>query len=195
MHYLWHSVVLILSGIILLRIAGRKSISQMTHTQTIVMISIGTLIVQPIVGSSVIKAIAASTIFVVTILLLEYLQLKWDFFENVVTGKAKVVIKGGVLQRHTLKQLRLTIDQMEMRLRNKGITKIEDIKTATIEPNGDIGYEMQEDAKPLTVGEFKKLMKEYFPHSFPVENKQVENKENLHNSIDRRKNIFEEIDK
>ncbi|GKU81495.1 DUF421 domain-containing protein [Niallia sp. NCCP-28] len=191
MHYFWHSVVLILSGIILLRIAGRKSISQMTHTQTIVMISIGTLIVQPIVENSVIKAIAASTIFVVTILLLEYLQLKWDFFENIVTGKAKVVIKDGVLQRHTLKQLRLTIDQMEMRLRNKGIAKIEDIKTATIEPNGDIGYEMQGDAKPLTVGEFKKLMKKYFP----MVNKQIENEENLHHSIETRENIFEEIDK
>jgi len=194
MHYLWHSVVLILSGIILLRIAGRKSISQMTHTQTIVMISIGTLIVQPIVENSVIKAIAASTIFVATILLLEYLQLKWDFFENLITGKAKVVIKDGVLQRHTLKQLRLTIDQMEMRLRNNGISRIEDLKTATIEPNGDVGYELHEDAKPLTVGEFKKFMKDYFPHSPHMQTIEGNSRENLDHSTDMKKNIFEEID-
>ena len=29
---------------------------------------------------------------------------------------------------------------------------------ATIEPNGQLGYELKDDAKPLTIGEFKKLM-------------------------------------
>jgi uncharacterized membrane protein YcaP (DUF421 family) len=54
-----------------------------------------------------------------------------------------------------LKKLRLTVDQLEMRLRNQGISNIEDVKKATIEPNGLLGYELQEDAKPLTIGEFK----------------------------------------
>lgn len=61
-----------------------------------------------------------------------------------------------------MNKLRLTVDQLEMRLRNQGISKIEDLKTATLEPNGQLGYELKEDAKPLTVREFKQLMNEYF---------------------------------
>ncbi|WP_343310412.1 hypothetical protein AAHT65_14130 [Bacillus atrophaeus] len=38
---LWKSAVMIVVGIILLRIAGRKSISQLSVTQTVIMISIG----------------------------------------------------------------------------------------------------------------------------------------------------------
>jgi uncharacterized membrane protein YcaP (DUF421 family) len=47
--FIWKPFLLIISGILLLRISGRKSISQMTLAQTVVMISIGTIIVQPIV--------------------------------------------------------------------------------------------------------------------------------------------------
>lgn len=52
--FIWQSFLLILAGILLLRISGRKSQSQMTLAQTVVMISIGTIIVQPIVKKSVI---------------------------------------------------------------------------------------------------------------------------------------------
>lgn len=45
----WKALVLIIFGMLLLRLAGRKSISQMTIPTTIAMISIGTIIVEPIV--------------------------------------------------------------------------------------------------------------------------------------------------
>ncbi|MBT2685148.1 DUF421 domain-containing protein [Bacillus sp. ISL-37] len=161
--FVWQTAFLILSGILLLRIAGRKSISQMTLAQTVVMISLGTIIVQPIVQKSMWKAIAGAAIFVAAIVILEYLQLKFNFFEKFITGKSKIIIQNGQLNIKNLKKLRLTVDQLEMRLRNKGITKLEDVKFATIEPNGQIGYELEDDAKPLTVGEFKKMLNDYLP--------------------------------
>jgi uncharacterized membrane protein YcaP (DUF421 family) len=153
--FIWQSFLLILAGILLLRISGRKSISQMTLAQTVVMISIGTIIVQPIVEKSVTKAIIGAAIFVVSIVILEYLQLKFNIFEKFITDKSKIVIENGVLNVQNLKKLRLTVDQLEMRMRNQGISKIEDVKMATIEPNGLLGYELNDNAKPLTVGEFK----------------------------------------
>ncbi|MBT2693993.1 DUF421 domain-containing protein [Bacillus sp. ISL-55] len=161
--FVWQTAFLILSGILLLRIAGRKSISQMTLAQTVVMISLGTIIVQPIVQKSMWKAIAGAAIFVAAIVILEYLQLKFNFFEKFITGKSKIIIQNGQLNIKNLKKLRLTVDQLEMRLRNKGITKLEDVKYATIEPNGQLGYELKDDAKPLTVGEFKKILNDYLP--------------------------------
>ncbi|WP_102261542.1 DUF421 domain-containing protein [Mesobacillus jeotgali] len=161
--FIWQTAFLILSGILLLRIAGRKSISQMTLAQTVVMISLGTIIVQPIVQKSMWKAIAGAAIFVAAIVILEYLQLKFNFFEKFITGKSKIIIQNGQLNIKNLKKLRLTVDQMEMRLRNKGITKLEDVKYATIEPNGQLGYELKDEAKPLTVGEFKKILNDYLP--------------------------------
>lgn len=183
--FIWKSFLLILSGILLLRISGRKSISQMTLAQTIVMISIGTIIVQPIVEKSIMRAIIGAAIFVVSIVILEYLQLKFNFVEKFITGKSIIVIENGTLNIQNLKKLRLTVDQLEMRMRNQGITKLEDVKFATIEPNGLLGYELNEDAKPLTVGEFKKLLAMNSPL--------LQNVDHQKNSHSDKKDIFEEI--
>ncbi|WP_019392567.1 DUF421 domain-containing protein [Priestia filamentosa] len=163
MNFIWQSAILILAGIFLLRIAGRKSISQMTLPQTVVMISLGTIIVQPIVEKSMMKAIGGAAVFTLAIVVLEYIQVKSNAFEKFLTGKSKTVIQNGQLDIKTLKKLRLTVDQLEIRLRNQGIANIQDVKMATIEPNGQLGYDLQDDAKPLTVGEFKTLMDTYFP--------------------------------
>ena len=160
---IWKSLILIAAGTLLLRISGRKSIAQMTLAQTMVVIAIGTIIVQPIVEESVTKTIEGAAVFVAILLILEYLQIKFNFAEKLLSGKSKVVIENGILNIQTLKKLRLTVDHLEMRMRNEGIAKIEDIKYATIEPNGLLGYELKDDAKPVTVGELKKLLDHYFP--------------------------------
>ncbi|MBU8690383.1 DUF421 domain-containing protein [Priestia megaterium] len=188
MNFIWQSVILILAGILLLRIAGRKSIAQMTLEQTVVMISLGTIIVQPIVEKSMVKAIGGAAIFVLAILVLEYLQLKSNAFEKFLTGKSKTVIENGQLETKQLQKLRLTVDQLEMRLRNQGVSNIQDVKTATIEPNGQLGYELQEDAKPLTIGDFKQLMHLYMP----VTSQASDSPQNL-NMSNESSDIFKEI--
>ncbi|HHX7188920.1 MULTISPECIES: DUF421 domain-containing protein [Bacillus cereus group] len=188
MNFILEAFILILSGILLLRLAGRKSISQMTLAQTVVMISIGTIIVQPIVEKSVLKAIVSALIFVISVVILEYLQLKSNAFEKFITGKSKTVIENGILNVIALKKMRLTVDQLEMRLRNQGISKIEDVKTATLEPNGQLGYELKGDAKPLTVGDLKKLIQPQFLNQNMMSNNLKDLQEKNNNS-----NIFQEI--
>ncbi|MFP3887316.1 DUF421 domain-containing protein [Priestia filamentosa] len=190
MNFIWQSAILILAGIFLLRIAGRKSISQMTLPQTVVMISLGTIIVQPIVEKSMMKAIGGAAVFTLSIVLLEYVQVKSNAFEKFLTGKSKIVIQNGQLDIKTLKKLRLTVDQLEVRLRNQGITNIQDVKTATIEPNGQLGYELQDDAKPLTVREFKHIMAAYFPELAKLQDSSVQSSTQ---SMTNSSNIFEEM--
>jgi len=158
MEFVWKAILMVMAGILLLRVAGRKSISQMTLAQTVVMISIGSVIIQPIVESSVWRTIGVAAIFIASLILMEYLQLKFNFIEKFITGKSKIIVHNGDLNIKNMKKLRFTVDQLEMRLRQNGITNIKDVKYITLEPNGQIGYELQDDAKPLTVGEFKKLI-------------------------------------
>jgi uncharacterized membrane protein YcaP (DUF421 family) len=161
MDFIWETVLLFFVGIFLLRISGRKSISQMTLGTTIVMISIGTIIVQPIIETSVIRTIIAASIFIVLLILLEFLQIKSNFIENIVSGKSLTVIENGKINEKNLNKLRLSVDQLEKRLRQKGVSSIGDIRTATLETNGQLGYELNDDAKPLSLGEFKRLMNTY----------------------------------
>jgi uncharacterized membrane protein YcaP (DUF421 family) len=63
-----------------------------------------------------------------------------------------------------MKSLRLTVDDLEKRLRMEGIPRIEDVKTGTIEDNGELGYELMSYAKPVTMGELERLLKANLPH-------------------------------
>ncbi|WP_420976490.1 DUF421 domain-containing protein [Bacillus vallismortis] len=181
MNFAWQALILIVSGIILLRISGRKSISQMTLAQTVVMISIGTIIVQPIIETSLWKTLVAASIFTVALILMEWFQVKANWMEKFLTGKAKLVIEDGKLHVENMKKLRLTVDQLEMRIRIHGVSSIKDIKHATIEANGQIGYELQDDKKPLTMGDFKKLMN--IPAETTVQQPESEQQENIFQEI------------
>lgn len=121
------------------------------------MISIGTIIVQPIIEDGILKTVAAASIFIIVLLLIEYLKMKFDFFESLIAGKAVVLIENGELQEQNLKKHRLAVDQLEMR--TQGISTLSDVKNVTLESNGQIGYELSDDAKPFTMGEYKKFLR------------------------------------
>lgn len=155
--YLWKAVLVVIAGTVLLRIAGRKTISQMTLAETVIMIGIGSLLIQPIAGENIWTTILVGGVLVCTLLLMEYIQVKSDTFEKLITGKAKVVIENGTLNENNLRKLRLTVDQLEMMLRQNSVSKISDVKWATLEPNGQLGYELKQDAQPVTKKDFEEF--------------------------------------
>ncbi len=152
------SIALISAGTLLLRFFGRKSISQTTIGQTILMISIGTIITQPIITKSISNTLIAASSFVLFVISMEFLGLKFDFIETLLRGRALVVIQDGQPVVKNLKKLRLTVDRLETRLRQQGIESISYVKTATLEPNGQLGYELMRSAKPVTIGEMEKML-------------------------------------
>lgn len=165
------SIILVACGFLLLRMAGRKSISQMTVGQTVVMISIGSIIIEPIATDRMYNTLVASLTFIIFLILTEYLEVNFPIAENFLTGKSKVLIEDGKINEKNLKKLRLTVDKLEMRLREKGINNLADIKTATLEPNGQLGYELVRSAQPLTIGEFEKAIGHLFQQNYqPSEN-------------------------
>ncbi|GED00809.1 hypothetical protein BAT02nite_04530 [Bacillus atrophaeus] len=47
-----------------------------------------------------------------------------------------------------------------MRLRQEGFGQIKDFKEVSLEPNGQIGYELYDEAKPVTVQQVRFLLNE-----------------------------------
>ncbi|MGD7045900.1 DUF421 domain-containing protein [Jeotgalibacillus proteolyticus] len=154
---LWKAVIIVLGGTFLLRFAGRKSISQMTLTQTVIMIGIGSLLIQPLAGENIWTTLMVGAVLVVTLVGMEFFQIKSDGVEKVITGKSKIIVENGHLHEKNLRKLRLTVDQLEMKLRQQNVSKITDVKWATLEPNGQVGFELKKDAKPITAAEFQLL--------------------------------------
>lgn len=147
---IWQAILIIIGGTFLLRLAGRKTISQMTLAETILMISIGTLLIQPVTGKNIWVTFVIGAVLVATLFLMEYGQLKSDGLEKLITGKSKVVIENGTLNEKEMAKLRLTVDQLEMQLRQKNVTSISDVQLATLEPSGQLGFTLKQEAQPAS---------------------------------------------
>ncbi|MED4344625.1 MULTISPECIES: DUF421 domain-containing protein [Heyndrickxia] len=155
----WHSLVLAVAGTIILRLGGRKSISQMTIPQLAILLALGTILGSEVSGKGLFESVLAAGTFVGFLVLTEWATLKWNIAESVIRGKSVRVIADGKILTDQLRSLRLTVDDLEKRLRIAGISRIEDVKTGTIEANGELGYELMDYARPVTLGDLEKLLK------------------------------------
>lgn len=184
--WLLKTFLVFIVGTFILRLGGRKSISQMTISQTIVMIGLGSLLVQPLADKGLLVTFGVALVLVIFMIVSEVLQVHQDRLESLISGKAVIVIEDGTLNLKSLKKLRLTIDKLETRLRQVGISSIDDVKHATIEVSGQLGYELKDHKKPLTLEDFIQLMEE-------VEGFNNDSGINKFNANNSKNNIFKEI--
>ncbi|HZG85326.1 DUF421 domain-containing protein [Paenibacillus sp.] len=162
MDWIWMAVLMTLTGFVLLRLVGRKSISQMTIPTTVIMISIGSIIIQPFIEKNIWKTIGSAFIIVLLLILVEKLQLKFPWVEKLFGGQALLVVENGKLLPRNLKKMRMTVDQLEMRLRQMGHGGFEEIETATVESNGQVAVLPKPEYRPLTPKSLREALDAYF---------------------------------
>lgn len=158
MNYIWESVAILFTGFCLLRIAGKKTVAQMSGLETITILAIASTTGHAISETGLIKTILSLCSLVALLMLIQFLTIKSHIIKRVFIGKATPVIQDGKIITNNLKKLRMSTDQLEARLRENGISFITDVKTASIEITGQLGYELMKHAKPVTLGDLEKTL-------------------------------------
>lgn len=178
LNLIWETLLIFIVGTIILRIGGRKTISQMTIPQTVIMIAIGTLLIQPVSGKGLWTTFGIAGLLVLCLIITEFIQLKFDPAETALSGKAVIVIENGTLMENNLKKLRLTVDKLEERLRKAGISSIGDVQYATIESNGQLGFTLKTEKQPATKEDIQMLMK-LFQNGQPLNSNNQQSQDNI----------------
>jgi uncharacterized membrane protein YcaP (DUF421 family) len=143
------SLIMTLGSFFIIRFGGKKSVSQMTLPEMVVMISMGSLIITPFNRHFTILGILFCVlIFILVMMFLEWLTLKSNFLEKLINSTPTLLIKDGQIMLNNLNKERISIDELHSRLRSKGISSVEDLRTCTLEINGDIGYEENKNYNP-----------------------------------------------
>ncbi|KGE19388.1 DUF421 domain-containing protein [Paenibacillus wynnii] len=158
LHFIWKAVVIVVGGVLILRVAGRKSISQLTVAQTVMMVAVGSLIIQPVGDRNIWITLLITLLMVITLIGIEYIVLKSDVMESFLYGKSRMVIENGTIIESNIKKLRLSVDMLEVRLRQQGIQRISDLQWATIESNGQLGYLLKPGKQYATKEDIDRLV-------------------------------------
>lgn len=158
LNFIVEGFLLLITSVVLLRFTGKKSIAQMTNLETVIVLAIGTTMGHAIKENKFWQVILLLIFFGIFLIVFQKIQMKSSKFERYMIGEATLVINDGKIIMENLKKLRLTEGQLEMRLRQKGISYVSDVKIGTLESDGELGYELMPLAKPVTQEQLVQLL-------------------------------------
>ncbi|ALQ68173.1 DUF421 domain-containing protein [Bacillus thuringiensis] len=161
MNMIFESIILIFTGMIALKMTGSTSVSQMTRAEIIIVVSIGRIIVEPVLSRKVGPSIFAAVIFASVLLIIHFFELKSKKLEQFLNGSSIIIVENGEIVKKNLKQAKMSEQQLYMQLREKGIHDLKSLQQVTAEPNGRIGYQLIEKAQPITLEVLEKVIDQY----------------------------------
>ena len=145
-------ILIYILALILSKLIGIKIISQMNFFDFIVGVSIGSMIAKIIIDKDhvVFSGIVALITFALLTISTSYLNLKSYSARRIINAKTLILVENGRIIDKNLKRLRITINELMMKLREKAVYNLEDVQFAIMESNGQLSVLIKANKKPIT---------------------------------------------
>ncbi|MGP0575424.1 DUF421 domain-containing protein [Paenibacillus peoriae] len=149
------------------KILGKRQVSQLSLFEYITGITIGNLAATiPMERESTwYLGLIALSVWVLTTLGIEYLQIKSKKIRDITDGRTTILIKDGKILEDNLRKERLTLDELMEQLRSKNVFKVSDVEFALMETSGEINVLLTKDRQPVTL---KDLNMQQLPEKEPT---------------------------
>lgn len=127
---------------VLLRLMGKRELSEMTPFELLTLIVMGDLIQQGVTHNdfSVTGAVLAVSTFAFWSMVLTAVTYKSSRAEKVLDGQPSVIIRHGEILEDGLSDNRLTKGEIESEMRLAGIGHVGEVEWAVLETNGKISF-------------------------------------------------------
>ena len=134
------------------RMMGKRQIGELQPTDLVVTILISEIAAIPIEDTSAPLLNSITSIFLLVSLeiFISYISMKSTQFRKVIQGNSMIIIENGKIKQDALKQMRLTIDDLTVGLRQKDIFDLTEVSYAYVETNGSISAEVFPEKKAVS---------------------------------------------
>ncbi|MEH7246918.1 DUF421 domain-containing protein [Neobacillus niacini] len=160
---LYRPFIVFTAGYLLLRVTGKKAVSQMHSFDLLYIFVLTNIISTPVEDSKMGKALTYAVIIVIFYKILIRLslhnKLRWILYE-----RPTVLIRNGDIDRKGLKKVRMPMNELLSHLRVKGFTDTQNIAMATMEETGSISVIPKSEYRPVQPNDLNlRIQKEYIP--------------------------------
>jgi uncharacterized membrane protein YcaP (DUF421 family) len=140
LNIIFSSVVVYIFIIIMIRITGRRELTQLTIVDMVFILLISNSVQNAMVGSntSLLGGLAAAASLFVVNFILKRLMFRFSRFRKFVQGEEILLIYNGILNENNLKRSRVTIGELEEAIREHGVSDIKSVNLAVLEMDGSI---------------------------------------------------------
>lgn len=134
----------------LLRLLGKRELSQVTPFELVVLIVLGDLVQQGITHSDL--SMTGATLAIVTIgfwaLVLSWVTYLSPRAERFLEGVPQILIRDGTLMEANMRRDRITRAEVEIEMRLAGIGRISEVAWGILEPNGKMSFIARDEDEP-----------------------------------------------
>jgi uncharacterized membrane protein YcaP (DUF421 family) len=140
----WRAIIKIvlayISIVFFLRISGKRTLTKMNAFDLIVTIALGSMLAAVSLNKNIalLDGVIAFMLLIFLQYILTWLSVRSKKFKNIITSNPSLLIYKGELLEDTLKEERITLDELNMAVRNQGISDISKVEVLILETTGDI---------------------------------------------------------
>jgi len=136
------AVILYLFVFLLMRVMGRRELSNLQPFDLVLLIVIGDALQQGLTQSdySVTGAMIAVGTFAFLQVSTSYLSYRLSWLRPVLEGHPLVVVQDGKVIQKNLKRERITVEELAEEARQQQIRSLDDVKWAVVETTGAISF-------------------------------------------------------
>lgn len=133
-------MVMFLMLLLLLRVAGKRGVKQLSVFEMVIIIALGSAVGDPMLYENVglLPGIIVIIVVILMYRLITVLATKSKFFERLIEGQPELLIKNGEFVLDSLNKEHLAQDEFFSELRLKSVEHLGQIKYAYLETTGDI---------------------------------------------------------
>lgn len=133
-------VFFLLMGV--LRIMGKRELSEMSAFDLVILFVIGDLIAEAVVAedTSFSGALTAVATFALLTVAMSWLSYRFPRLETVLDGVPTIIVRDGVVDEQAMHRERITIYDLHEAARGEGIKDVRDIELAMLEPDGSFSF-------------------------------------------------------
>lgn len=140
LNIVFSSVVIYIFIIAMIRITGRRELTQLTVVDMVFILLISNSVQNAMVGSNTSLLgglIAAAALFLVNFIL-KQLMNRFTKLNKLIQGETIMLVYKGALNQYNLKRSRVSVDELEEAIREHGVADIRSVDLAVLEMDGSI---------------------------------------------------------
>jgi len=174
------AIILYIIVLIVMRLMGKREIGQLQPFELAIAIMIADLAAVPMseLGIPITNGIIPILALLVMYMIISLLNMKSINFRKIISGQPSLLIYRGKIDEKVLRKERITINELQERLRGEDVFNLSDVEYAILETNGEVTV-IQKPEKRNLMPEDLNITPEYegIPYDLVVDGKVME--ENL----------------
>lgn len=134
------SLILYILVIFSVRLMGKRQLGELQPSELVITILISNIATLPLEDTDIPLLLGVTPILALVCfeVIVSWLNLVFPKFRKMISGSPKIIIRNGKTDPQTLRELRFSVDDLMMSLREKEVFDIEDVQFAIVETTGNI---------------------------------------------------------